>query len=79
MKDNPDYTIFIRSCTNWREFANAKKEIQEIGLTRSEAYEACENFNKNRTEEQIENGTKMEFTRTDNFDFRELAEFEENN
>ena len=60
------YTTFIRTCNNWREFANAPKIIQDTGLTQSEAREACREFNANLTDDQQADGTKMEFTTDDN-------------
>jgi hypothetical protein len=55
------YTTFIRTCRDWKEFANAPKDYQESGLTISQARENCADFNNNRTEAEIEAGTKMEF------------------
>lgn len=57
------YYTFIRSCRNWREFASAEKVTQDTGLSYSEAREACEQFNANLTESQVEAGTKLEFTK----------------
>ena len=59
----PTYKTFIRSCTNFEEFAIAEKSDQSIGLTLDEARQECAEFNNNRDEEQIEAGTKMEFER----------------
>lgn len=56
------YYTFTRSCRNWKEFASAEKVTQETGLSYTEAREACENFNANLSESEIEAGTKMEFT-----------------
>ncbi len=58
---NQTYTTFLRTCNNWKEFASAEKITQETGLTYAEAYEACKEYNANRTEDQIFDGTKMEF------------------
>lgn len=57
------YRTFLRSCTDWKSFASARKITQATGLTESEAYEMCQEYNKNRTARQIAKGTKMEFTR----------------
>ncbi len=59
------YRTFKRSCRNWSEFASATKHYQEDGLTLEEAREQCCNFNDNRTPQEIENGTKLEFERED--------------
>lgn len=59
-------STFKRSCRNWEEFASAEKIIQETGLTYQEAKEACRQFNDNLTEKEIEVGTKLEFTDSDN-------------
>ena len=59
------YYTFLRSCRNWREFAEAEKITQDTGLSYDEAREACQDFNANRSERQIEAGTKMEFTAED--------------
>ncbi len=56
------YYTFIRSCTNWEEFSSAEKDIQETDLTEAEARAMCKEFNDNRSAEQIQNGTAMEFT-----------------
>lgn len=60
------YTTFLRSCRNWREFAQAEKIIQDTGLTYEEAREACQQYNANLNESQQEAGTKLEFTDSDN-------------
>ena len=56
------YKTFKRSATNWQEFASARKITVDTGLTYDEAYEACQEYNDNRTPEQIRKGTKLEFT-----------------
>lgn len=56
------YYTFVRSCRNWKEFASAEKVTQETGLSYEEAREACQQFNANLTESEVEAGTKMEFT-----------------
>ena len=71
------YTTFIRSCTNWREFASAKKHVQDTGLTYAEAKRACEYHNAHLTDSDKERGTKMEFTADDSFDHRREASKEE--
>jgi len=57
------YCTFLRSCTNWTEFANSPKVTQETGLTFAEARERCKEFNDNLTDDEIEKGTKLEFER----------------
>lgn len=57
------YRTFKRSCTNWQEFARARKVTEDTGLTYEQARERCEEFNKNRTPRQKRKGTKMEFER----------------
>lgn len=59
------YRTFIRSARNFEEFASADKIEQDSGLSHDEAYLACQDFNSNRTEAEIEAGTKMEFERED--------------
>ena len=56
------YKTFIRSCTNWQEFASARKITQDEGLTYKEALDACNDYNCNLTAAQLRKGTKMEFT-----------------
>ena len=56
------YKTFTRSATNFSEFSSAKKHTVDTGLTYDEARRACQEYNKNRTEEEKEAGTKMEFT-----------------
>ena len=56
------YYTFKRSATNWREFASAEKITVDTGLSWAEAREACEEFNANRSDSEIEAGTKLEFT-----------------
>lgn len=60
-EENITYKTFIRSCNNWQEFSTAEKADQSIGLTFEEARQECAEFNKNRTQAEIEAGTKMEF------------------
>jgi hypothetical protein len=59
---NKTYKTFKRSCTNWQEFASARKITEDTGLSYEQAQRRCENFNNNRNARQIRNGTKMEFT-----------------
>lgn len=61
-----EYTTFLRSCKNWREFAQSEKVIQESGLTYEEARQACQDYNANLTEAEEAEGTKMEFTASEN-------------
>lgn len=56
------YKTFLRSCTNWAQFASARKMTQETGLTYEQARERCEHYNANRSTRQIRKGTKLEFT-----------------
>jgi hypothetical protein len=58
---NETYRTFLRSARNFEEFGSAEKIEQETGLTFSEAREQCAEFNNNRTDTEIELGTKMEF------------------
>lgn len=57
----PTYRTFLRSARSFEEFASAEKIEQETGLTYSEAQKACAEFNANRSEAEIEAGTKLEF------------------
>ena len=56
------YRTFTRSCKNWEEFARARKHTVQTGLTLEQAREMCTEFNDNRNSQQINAGTKMEFT-----------------
>ena len=56
------YTVFKRSCTDWRSFARARKLTVATRLTRAEAQRMCDTFNETRTASQIRRGTKLEFT-----------------
>lgn len=60
------YSTFLRSARNFREFAQAEKIVQDTDLTYEEAREACQQYNSNLTEKEKENGTKLEFTKSDN-------------
>lgn len=55
------YETFLRSCTDWKSFASARKITQDTGLTYEEAQRRCADYNDNRTSRQIAKGTKMEF------------------
>ena len=55
------YRTFLRTCKSFEEFAKAEKVEQETGLTIDEARTQCDEYNKNRSEEEKEAGTKMEF------------------
>jgi hypothetical protein len=55
------YKTFLRSARNFEEFSSAEKIEQETGLNFAEARTACQEYNHNRTEAEIEAGTKMEF------------------
>lgn len=55
------HKTFLRSATNWNQFATARKVTQETGLSYEEAQERCKQYNDNRTARQIRKGTKMEF------------------
>lgn len=55
------YRTFLRSARNWHEFANAEKIEVDTNLSIDEARDACEEYNSNRSESEIEAGTKLEF------------------
>jgi hypothetical protein len=55
------YKTFIRSCTNWRQFAKARKITQETGLTYEQAKQRCVDYVLKRTRRQIRKGTMLEF------------------
>lgn len=55
--------VFKRSCTNWAEFAKARKITVDMVNTEEEAKRICDWFNEHRTSRQIRRGTKMEFVR----------------
>lgn len=57
------YRTFKRSCTNWKQFARARKITEDTGLTYEQALARCEAFNNSRTAAQIRRGTKLEFER----------------
>lgn len=55
------YRTFKRSATNWREFSTGKKTTVDSGLTHEEAFRQCEEFNRDRSQAELSNGTKLEF------------------
>ena len=57
------YRTFLRSCTDWRSFARARKITQDRGLTYEQARERCEEFKARRTARQIRKGTMLEFVK----------------
>jgi hypothetical protein len=57
------YRTFLRTCKSFEEFAKAEKVEQDTGLTITEARAQCDEYNNNRTDEEKEAGTKMEFER----------------
>lgn len=63
MRQDANYKTFKRSCTNWKEFAAARKITVDTDLTYNEARTRCAEFNGNRTPAQKRWGTYMEFTR----------------
>lgn len=67
--DDTTYVTFTRSCLNWSEFASAPKHVVDTGLTYAEAKDQCAEFNSNRSDRDVDEGTKMEFTAEDSFDF----------
>lgn len=60
------YTVFSRSCTNWKSFATARKRVIATGLSADEALAMCNRFNDNRSPDQVRRGMKYEFTRSEN-------------
>jgi len=57
------YRTFTRAARNFEEFSTARKITTGRGLTLKEARADCAEFNDNRTPQQIQSGTKMEFER----------------
>lgn len=55
------YRTFLRSARNWEEFSCAEKIEQETGLSYKKALKACQQYNKRRTFDEVERGTKLEF------------------
>lgn len=60
--ENSNYYVFQRACKNWREFAEAEKKTIAENLTYSQAREMCVEFNRDRSDTQIERGDMWEFT-----------------
>jgi hypothetical protein len=56
------YTVFKRSCADWKSFASARKITVATGVTETEALRMCEQFNAKRTPAQLRKGTKLEYT-----------------
>jgi len=56
------YKTFKRSANSFGEFSRARKFTVDTGLTYEQARNACEQFNNNRSAQQIRKGTKLEFT-----------------
>lgn len=59
------YRIFKRSATNWETFARSRKTTVDYVQTEEEARKRCNDFNKNRTPQQVAKGTKYEYTRAE--------------
>ena len=57
------YTTFKRSARNFEEFSSAEKITVETGLTYEDAYDICQDFNSNRSDDELAAGTKLEFER----------------
>lgn len=57
------YYVFKRSANSFEEMVRAKKITLRKGLTYEEARKFCQEWNKERNESQIRNGTKAEFER----------------
>ena len=55
------YKVFRRKAKNFEEFSKARKFTIEVGLSIENALKLCQQFNENRTDKQIKNGTKYEF------------------
>lgn len=55
------YKTFVRSCTNFREFASARKITKRTRLSEAEARAMCKDFNDRRNSRQMQAGTKMEY------------------
>jgi hypothetical protein len=59
------YRTFLRAAKTFEEFANAECEIVDTGLTRENARAACLEFNTTRSNDQVQRGLKLEFTKED--------------
>lgn len=57
------YRTFKRTCTNFEEFAKARKIHHRGNLTYEQAQEICRVYNGGRSPSQIKRGVKMEFER----------------
>jgi hypothetical protein len=55
------YRTFKRSCTNWEEFARARKIEDMRNLTHDEALRRCDHLNAELSPAQKKRGTKFEF------------------
>jgi hypothetical protein len=55
------YYTFLRSAKNFGDFARNPRITIDTDLTREQAYNDCQEYNKNRTQDEIDNGTKLEF------------------
>ena len=55
------YYTFLRSAKNFEDFARNPRITIDTDLTREQAYNDCQEYNKNRTQDEIDNGTKLEF------------------
>jgi hypothetical protein len=55
------YEVFKRSAKNYEEFSSNPKIHVETVDTLKEARDICRDFNLNRTEDEIEDGTKLEY------------------
>lgn len=53
--------VFSRSCTSFETMATARKTTIKFVDTGKQAREICHEFNDNRTQAQINKGTKYEF------------------
>lgn len=56
-----NYRVFSRACRNWEQFATATKRTIKRNITLQECREICDEFNNNRTYQQISKGVKYEF------------------
>lgn len=57
------YKIFKRTAKTAEQFSCARKYHIAYANSLKEALLACEALNNNRSERQVKNGTKFEFTR----------------
>lgn len=53
------FTVFKRTAKNFKEYSSAEKIVVETDLSIDEAREMCQEFNANRTDEEIAAGTKL--------------------